>query len=108
MSVRRISAARSCTFATFLPIACSNVRHSDLVSIYRDDEIFQRLRNPDALMGKCGRCEFREMCGGSRARVSTGNGALVASDPLCAYDPGPDVRAAVPLSRPVAVAAGGR
>jgi AdoMet-dependent heme synthase len=82
----------------FLPMARGNVRTDDLVSIYRDDEIFRRLRNTDALMGKCGRCEFREMCGGSRGRAYAATGSLVASDPLCAYDPGPDRRPAVPVA----------
>jgi radical SAM protein len=82
----------------FLPVSRGNVRTGDLVSIYRDDEIFQRLRDADALMGKCGRCEFREMCGGSRARAYAATGSLVASDPLCAYEPGSEVRAAVPIA----------
>lgn len=76
----------------FLPVSCGNVRTGDLVSIYRDDEMFRRLRDPDALMGKCGRCEFRTICGGSRARAYAATGSLVASDPLCAYNPGPEVR----------------
>lgn len=79
----------------FLPMSRGNVRTGNLVTIYREDEMFQRLRNADALMGKCGRCEFRELCGGSRARAYATTGSLVASDPLCAYDPGPDVRVAV-------------
>jgi radical SAM protein with 4Fe4S-binding SPASM domain len=82
----------------FLPVARGNVRNDDLVSIYRDDQIFRRLRDADALMGKCGRCEFREMCGGSRGRAYAATGSLVASDPLCVYDPGPDVRSPVPLA----------
>jgi radical SAM protein len=82
----------------FLPMARGNVRTDDLVSIYRNDEIFLRLRNADALMGKCGRCEFREVCGGSRGRAYAATGSLVASDPLCAYDPGPDRRPAVPVA----------
>jgi radical SAM protein len=79
----------------FLPVSRGSVKTDDLVSIYRDDEVFQRLRNADALMGKCGRCEFRELCGGSRGRAYAATGSLVASDPLCVYDPGPDVRPAV-------------
>jgi radical SAM protein with 4Fe4S-binding SPASM domain len=81
----------------FLPVARGNVRSGSLVTIYRDDEIFQRLRDPEALMGKCGRCEFRQICGGSRARAYAATGSLVASDPLCAYDPGHEVHPALPL-----------
>jgi len=79
----------------FLPLSRGNVRTDDLVAIYRDDEMFQRLRNSSALMGKCGRCEFREICGGSRGRAYAATGSLVASDPLCVYEPGPDVRPVV-------------
>lgn len=73
----------------FLPVPRGSVRTGHLVSIYRHDEIFRRLRDPDALVGRCGRCEFRTLCGGSRARAYAATGSLVASDPLCAYDPGP-------------------
>jgi radical SAM protein with 4Fe4S-binding SPASM domain len=81
----------------FLPMARGNVRTGSLVSTYREDQIFRRLRDPDALMGACGRCEFRLMCGGSRARAYAATGSLVASDPLCAYDPGPEVQPALPV-----------
>ena len=72
----------------FLPVACGNVRQDSLAEVYRKDPIFRLLRQPDALGGKCGVCEFREMCGGSRARAYTTTGALLAADPLCAYQPG--------------------
>jgi radical SAM protein with 4Fe4S-binding SPASM domain len=76
----------------FLPVTCGNARSDDLAEVYRDDEVFRKLRDYDALAGKCGRCEFRAICGGSRARAYAATGSLVASDPLCTYDPGPDVR----------------
>jgi radical SAM protein len=76
----------------FLPVTCGNARSDDLTEVYRDDEVFRKLRDYDALAGKCGRCEFRAICGGSRARAYAATGSLVASDPLCTYDPGPDVR----------------
>jgi radical SAM protein len=73
----------------FLPVPRGTVRTGSLVSIYRHDPVFRRLRDPDALMGKCGRCEFRTICGGSRARAYAATGSIVASDPLCIYEPGP-------------------
>jgi radical SAM protein len=81
----------------FLPMPRGNVRSASLRDVYCDDEAFRRLRNADALRGKCGRCEFREVCGGSRSRSFASTGALMASDPLCVYDPGPDVRPLVPM-----------
>jgi len=50
-----------------------------------------------AVRGNCGRCEFREVCGGSRSRSFASTGALMGSDRLCVYDPGPDVRRLVPM-----------
>jgi AdoMet-dependent heme synthase len=72
----------------FLPAPRGNIRSSDLATVYRTDEMFVRLRNANALSGKCGRCRFREICGGSRSRAYAATGAVMASDPLCAYEPG--------------------
>ena len=73
----------------FLPLQRGNVRTGSLADVYREDDIFKRLRDADALLDKCGRCRFRAMCGGSRSRAFAATGAVMASDPLCAYDPGP-------------------
>ena len=71
----------------FLPLPCGSVRNDSLVRVYREHELFVRLRNPDALEGKCGRCEYRAVCGGSRARAYSATGSPYGSDPLCAYEP---------------------
>ena len=71
----------------FLPMVCGSTRNDSLVRIYREHELFVRLRDPDALEGKCGRCEFRHVCGGSRARAYAASGSAFGSDPLCAYLP---------------------
>lgn len=71
----------------FLPLAAGNARSRDPVSIYRDSSLFRELRNPDALRGKCGRCEYREVCGGSRARAFAVTGDHLAADPSCPYQP---------------------
>ena len=71
----------------FLPMPCGNVRHDSLVRTYREHELFVRLRDVRALLGKCGRCEFAGVCGGSRARARAATGSPFASDPLCAYEP---------------------
>lgn len=74
----------------FLPLPCGSVRTASLVHTYREHELFVRLREPDAFDGKCGRCEFRRICGGSRARAYAATGSPFASDPLCAYQPRAD------------------
>jgi radical SAM protein len=71
----------------FLPVTRGNVRHDRLGEVYRSDEVFRHLRDADALEGKCGACEFRHICGGSRSRAYAATHSVMASDPLCAYIP---------------------
>jgi len=71
----------------FLPIKCGNVRETPLLSIYQNHKVFRELRNPDLLKGKCGQCEFRHICGGSRSRAYAVTGDYLASDPYCIYQP---------------------
>lgn len=72
-----------------LPLSAGNVRTHDLVDTYRDGELFRALRDPDRLGGKCGACEFRGVCGGSRGRAWALTGDPLEADPFCAYVPGP-------------------
>ncbi len=71
----------------FLPEPAGNVRTESLVDLYRDAPLFEKLRDPDALEGKCGACEFRNVCGGSRSRAYATTGDPLESDPLCPYVP---------------------
>lgn len=71
----------------FLPVSAGSVRRESLASIYRDSPLFRTLRDPAALKGRCGRCEFKRLCGGSRARAYALTGDYLAEDPLCAYQP---------------------
>ncbi|HEV8658566.1 MAG TPA: SPASM domain-containing protein, partial [Thermoanaerobaculia bacterium] len=71
----------------FLPLKAGNVKNESLAEIYRSSELFVALRDHRRLNGKCGRCEFRDLCGGSRARAWSMTGDVFASDPLCAYQP---------------------
>ncbi|MEX2527260.1 MAG: TIGR04053 family radical SAM/SPASM domain-containing protein [Gemmatimonadota bacterium] len=71
----------------FLPLVAGNVRETRLSTIYRESPLFSELRDPRKLKGKCGVCEFRTVCGGSRARAYALTGDILASDPSCAYVP---------------------
>jgi radical SAM protein len=71
----------------FLPLKGGNVRKEPLADIYRYSPLFVDLRDADKLNGKCGRCDYRELCGGSRARAWSMTGDVFASDPLCVYQP---------------------
>lgn len=71
----------------FLPLTAGNVRTDDLATIYRTHPLFVRLRDDDALGGKCGHCEYRRLCGGSRSRAYGTCGDYMAAEPLCNYMP---------------------
>jgi len=71
----------------FLPVVCGNVRERPLAEIYRHSPIMKQLRDKSLLKGKCGVCEFKQVCGGSRARAYAVTGDYLASDPYCAYVP---------------------
>ena len=71
----------------FLPVPVGSVRKGRLVDIYRGSPLLRRLRAAE-LRGRCGACEFREVCGGSRARAFAYYGDPLAEDPACAYRPG--------------------
>ena len=71
----------------FLPLVTGNVRRDDLVAVYREADAFTALRDPSRLSGRCGRCEFRAICGGSRARAFAFTGDPLGEDPGCAWTP---------------------
>ncbi|MFT4112604.1 TIGR04053 family radical SAM/SPASM domain-containing protein [Silvibacterium sp.] len=73
--------------AGFLPLAAGNVREHRLANLYRDSPLFRLLHNSSQFHGKCGRCEFRQLCGGSRARAFAYTGDPAGSDPFCPYLP---------------------
>lgn len=78
----------------FLPLVAGNVREQTLTALYRESDLFRRLRDRSLFQGKCGRCEFTEVCGGSRARAWALSGNELAEDPTCAYIPRSEVKPA--------------
>lgn len=71
----------------FLPVSAGNVRKHSLKTLYRESPLFTGLRDTANLKGKCGVCEFREVCGGSRARSYALTGDMFAEEPCCVYVP---------------------
>jgi AdoMet-dependent heme synthase len=71
----------------FLPIHAGNIRETPLGDIYRNAPIFKALRDTSRLEGKCGACEYKEICGGSRARAYALTGDPLAQEPCCIYQP---------------------
>ena len=73
--------------AGFLPLTVGNVRANQVAQVYRESSIFKSLHTPNEFKGKCGRCEHRIICGGSRARAFAYTGDALESDPFCPYQP---------------------
>ena len=73
--------------AGFLPLTVGNVRHDNLADVYRNAPLFRSLHNPNEFKGKCGRCKYRAICGGSRARAYAYTRDALESDPFCRYEP---------------------
>jgi AdoMet-dependent heme synthase len=71
----------------FLPLTGGNVREHTLSEIYRESPLFRQLRDLAQLKGKCGVCEFKQICGGSRARAYAVTGDVLAEEPCCIYQP---------------------
>jgi radical SAM protein len=71
----------------FLPISAGDVRNDDVVDVYRNASIFRDLRDYSKLKGKCGICDFRDVCGGQRGRAFGITGDYLETDPSCLYEP---------------------
>lgn len=70
----------------FLPLSLGNVVRDDIVEVYREHPLLRRIRAAE-FSGRCGRCAFRRLCGGSRARAYAATGDALAEDPACAFVP---------------------
>ena len=71
----------------FLPLSAGTAKLENPLRVYRESALFRTLRDVDGFKGRCGICEYRAVCGGSRARAFTATGDPVAEDPLCAHVP---------------------
>jgi heme b synthase len=71
----------------FLQLDCGDVTRTSFKNIWQDSEVFKNLRNYDMLKGKCGKCEYKRVCGGCRARAYEACGDYLAEEPLCSFQP---------------------
>ncbi len=71
----------------YLPVEAGNIHQQTFTEIWQDSPLFAELRDPDALEGKCGICQFKSLCGGCRARSYGLTGNYLAEEPFCAYQP---------------------
>src|SRR5262249_55914477 len=82
----RITPDGKLTPCPYLPTAAGDLRNESFSSVWGDSELFRQIR-AGKLGGKCGSCEYREMCGGCRARAYAVEGDVLGADPSCAYEP---------------------
>jgi radical SAM protein len=71
----------------FLPIMTGKLPNDNLATVYRTHPLFSALRDPSNLKGRCGKCEYRSICGGSRSRAFAELGDAFQEDPACPYIP---------------------
>ena len=76
--------------AGFLPVVCGQFPKDSVVDVYSKSPVFQQLQNPDLFKGICGCCEYRRICGGSRARAYGVTGDYLEAEPDCTFIPGTD------------------
>jgi radical SAM protein with 4Fe4S-binding SPASM domain len=104
ISYCRIFANGDVTPCPYLPARAGNVRETPLKTIWKESPVFTVLRDPTLLTGNCGRCGYRDICGGCRARAynpdrtvtdlcggiarpDNPQGDLCGGDPWCRYEP---------------------
>ena len=76
--------------AGFLPVVCGRVPRDSVVDVYQNHPVFRALQDPDRYKGICGACEYRYVCGGSRARAHATSGDYLGPEPDCVHTPGSD------------------
>ncbi|MBI4598562.1 MAG: radical SAM protein [Candidatus Omnitrophica bacterium] len=71
----------------YLPLSSGNITRTPFSDIWHQSAIFEALRDPEDLGGKCGACEYKRVCGGCRARAYAATGNYLTEEPCCAYSP---------------------
>jgi radical SAM protein with 4Fe4S-binding SPASM domain len=84
----------------YLPVIAGDLRKQSFAEIWDHSAVFEQLRDTGGLQGKCGCCEFRNVCMGCRARAFAKTGDFMAEEPFCMYEP----RTKAPARNPEEVA----
>ncbi len=90
----RITPGGDVTPCPYMTLTAGNVREQSFTDIWRTSPVLLTLRDPERLGGRCGACEYKELCGGCRCRAYAGFDDVLAEDPAC-----PHVPTGVPLDR---------
>jgi AdoMet-dependent heme synthase len=91
----RITPEGRVTPCPYTPVVAGDLRTQSFADVWWRSPVFRSLRDGEP-GGKCGRCEYRELCGGCRARAYAATGDLMAEDGSCAYEPS----GTIPVVRP--------
>ncbi len=95
----RVTPDGKLTACPYLPVPAGDLRRDDFGAVWRGSQLFSALRG-GGVGGKCGACEYRQLCGGCRARAYATHDDYLAEDSSCAYEPDP-TRAMIERARPV-------
>jgi radical SAM protein with 4Fe4S-binding SPASM domain len=71
----------------YLPALAGDLKHQSFADIWQNSFVFNQLRDTNNLQGKCGCCEFRNVCMGCRARAFAATGNYLDEEPFCVYVP---------------------
>ncbi|HMK31937.1 MAG TPA: radical SAM protein [Terriglobales bacterium] len=71
----------------YLPVLAGDLRRKSFAEIWTESQVFEQLRDTNNLKGKCGCCEFRNVCMGCRARAFAASGDYMDEEPFCVYEP---------------------
>ncbi|HLG22382.1 MAG TPA: radical SAM protein [Candidatus Manganitrophaceae bacterium] len=83
----RITPEGDITPCPYMPVSAGNLRSQSFDEIWNTSPVLNDLREP-RLGGRCGECEFSEICGGCRCRAFAVHQDYLAEDPACGYQPG--------------------
>ena len=84
----RITPEGDVTPCPYMTAVAGNVRDpGGFTAVWRNAPLLRDLRDPERLGGRCGACEYRDLCGGCRCRAYAATGDVLAEDPACTYEP---------------------
>lgn len=83
----RITPEGNVTPCPYMTVVAGNVLERSFTDIWHTSPVFRELRDLHQLKGRCGRCEFKELCGGCRCRAYAASGDYLQEDPACTYQP---------------------
>lgn len=83
----RITPSGDITPCPYMTVVAGNVRDQSLAEIWTASPVLRDLRDRTKLQGRCGACEFNELCGGCRCRAQAAFGDYLQEDPSCTYQP---------------------